>query len=549
MPMLNFKTISSQFILITVATVVVLLAPFSLYFISKYRDARESANTEMSRQQEDNLKKQASATAQLIARISPTAVMSQDMFVLKQYANEVLQDSNTMQIRIDNVAGQPLLDQHNEHHTPLADSSWADSLTKTVAFDIITSKELLGVEQKVGSVTLKVTMAKLEYDRRLNEKEMKAKVAVITWGLGIFAVLLCLALSGGIFLALKVLLMKPLAQVTERVHDIAEGDGDLTQRLAFQKENEMGTMAQGIDSFLGKLQNLIRTMSERFGKLEGTLSVIGDGSEQMVKAAETMGKKSESAAKGAGDVSREVTQVTAHLGTLQSQIQAISTSMNEFNSSIAEVSRSAAIESKKSQEADALTEVAQNSVTGLSEMVQSITKILDTIRGISNQTRLLALNATIEAASAGEAGKGFAVVASEVKDLAKRTADSTEGIQKLIQTIEAQMSDAVNAITVVRSQVREMKEASLNVSASMQEQAVTMQDVTSRITEANHLTSTANAAMIRSDNLIHSVTQNIAELDQAVQTVETEVRRSRQGITDANGISHEVKSMIGKFKT
>jgi methyl-accepting chemotaxis protein len=182
-------------------------------------------------------------------------------------------------------------------------------------------------------------------------------------------------------------------------------------------------------------------------------------------------------------------------------------------------------------------------------MVQSITDILGTIRSISNQTRLLALNATIEAASAGEAGKGFAVVASEVKELAKRTAESTEGIQNLVSTIQSQMDGAVAAIQSVRVQVREMKDASLTVSASMEEQAATLQTVTSRITEANNLTATVNQALTRSDALIHSVTQNIDELDKSVRTVESEIGGARNGIQQATQVSAEVKNLIGKFKT
>jgi methyl-accepting chemotaxis protein len=545
--MLSFKTISSQFILITVLTVVVLQTPFSLYFISKYREARESGNQEMVAQQKKSIEEQAKAMTLFIAHISPNAMMSQDLFSMKLFADEALRDSNVVQVILKNGAGESILDQHNALHTHLLDSSWADTTIVTFSSDIITSKDM--GEIKVGTITIKTSVAAMEWKRKQQTQDLQAKIRTISWSLGIFAVLLCVALSVGIFLALRYLLMRPLAQVTLQIHDIAEGDGDLTQRLAFQKDNEMGTLASGVDLFLGKLQNLIHSMSERFGTLDKNLGAVGSGSDKMVNAATLMGQKSQAAAKNVSAVNQEVANVVKNMDNLKGQIQGISTSMTEFNLAVAEVSKAAAMESQKSQEADSQTETAAKMVSGLNEMVQSITDILGTIRSISNQTRLLALNATIEAASAGEAGKGFAVVASEVKELAKRTAESTEGIQNLVSTIQSQMDGAVAAIQSVRVQVREMKDASLTVSASMEEQAATLQTVTSRITEANNLTATVNQALTRSDALIHSVTQNIDELDKSVRTVESEIGGARNGIQQATQVSAEVKNLIGKFKT
>ena len=106
------------------------------------------------------------------------------------------------------------------------------------------------------------------------------------------------------------------------------------------------------------------------------------------------------------------------------------------------------------------------------------------ITSIAVQTNLLALNATIEAARAGEAGKGFAVVANEVKELARRTARSSEKIGQNISAIQGDTQEAVVAIGEITSVIGEINDIQTVVAASVDEQAATTNEIARSVSDA-----------------------------------------------------------------
>ncbi|WP_440058892.1 methyl-accepting chemotaxis protein [Pseudomonas fragariae (ex Marin et al. 2024)] len=195
--------------------------------------------------------------------------------------------------------------------------------------------------------------------------------------------------------------------------------------------------------------------------LKGTVQQIAEASNQLACAAEELTAVTEDSARG--------------LVRQNDEIQQAATAVNEMTAAVEEVARNAVSTSQiSSQTADDASNgqkqvqqamTAINTVTeditdstkrveALAGQIHDITKVLDVIRGIAEQTNLLALNAAIEAARAGEQGRGFAVVADEVRALAHRTQTSTGEIEAMITRVRSGADEAVQAMGKSQNLVR-----------------------------------------------------------------------------------------------
>ena len=267
---------------------------------------------------------------------------------------------------------------------------------------------------------------------------------------------------------------RPLRVQLELLKQMSDGQGDLTQRLVKETNDEVGELSDNFNKFVEHLKDLVVNLSNSFQAMNASIryfNTIG----QVITSNATSQREN-----------------TAHM---LSEIEMLS----ENERRISENSQQAedlALESEQS--ANRGLKVVEETIGGMEQVastviqggdtLQVLKKSVDTIGGIvvsindiAEQTNLLALNAAIEAARAGEHGRGFAVVADEVRALANRTGSATEQIRTLIEDLQTNMSSLIDVFSGGIDQVKLGVESANQAGDSLKEIVSRSQSAASKV--------------------------------------------------------------------
>ncbi|MEE4669410.1 methyl-accepting chemotaxis protein [Pseudomonas alliivorans] len=294
----------------------------------------------------------------------------------------------------------------------------------------------------------------------------------------------------GIFIAVGVTTTLLLAWLYTRSLTGPIGDSlKIAERIAANDLSKNITV-EGSD----EAAKLIAALATMQTNLRSALTLIGDSSTQLAATSEEMHAVTE-------DASRTILRQS-------NEIEMAATAVNEMSAAVEEVASNAASASQVTSQSSTAAmagraqvdetvsainlmvskvQVTSTEVQGLAVMATDISKVLDVIRAIAEQTNLLALNAAIEAARAGEAGRGFAVVADEVRALAHRTQQSTREIEQMVSSIQSGTGNAVTAMEQTSFQAQK----TLDMANGAGKALLDITDSISQINERNLMIATA----------------------------------------------------------
>lgn len=294
------------------------------------------------------------------------------------------------------------------------------------------------------------------------------------------------------------ILFRPLNNVSQALAQIANGSGDLTQRIHVENKDEVGELANNFNTFVESLQQLIQHIRQQSQQLT-------EGSEQSTNRANNSVKELNLQQQEITMVATAVTEMASATREIASHAEQTAEAAQNSSSST-QKGHSLVIETKASI-SNLANEVNEAStvISELQQHSQEINTVLATIQGIAEQTNLLALNAAIEAARAGEQGRGFAVVADEVRVLSQRTHTSTEEIKSTIDILQQTTSRAVNLMQssseLANSSVEDADRATF-----------ALEEISSSVTLISDMATQIATAAEEQTHVTGEITQNITSI-------------------------------------
>lgn len=359
---------------------------------------------------------------------------------------------------------------------------------------------------------------------------MQNNATILNLVLGVLAVVIGLFISS--FIARGI--AKPIKHAAGAMQGIAEGDGDLTQRLQVNGKDEVAELCHGFNLFAEKVHALV--------------SDVADSTTYLSTAA--------------GKMSAVTVELDSSIQQQRSEIDQVATAMNEMTATVQEVARSAseaahsaATANEQSLDGQSVVEKNISAIQSLASEVENaaevintlesdserIGSVLDVIRGIAEQTNLLALNAAIEAARAGEQGRGFAVVADEVRTLASRTQASTEEIQQMIESLQKGSRNAV----AVMQQGREQAEVSVGHASQA---GVSLNTITGAISSINDMNTQIASAAEEQSAVAEEINRNIVNINDMAGMISDGSQQTSEAGNELEVQASKLQAIVSRFR-
>jgi len=311
--------------------------------------------------------------------------------------------------------------------------------------------------------------------------------------------------------------------------------GDLRERVNISTQDELGDMARAFNHMMDNFQDIVSSVGLSTQQLSGAINQMSDITESTITGVTQQRSETEQSAAGMNQMAASAQQ-TAHIAEQANEATRNAHSQTENGLRIVEEA------SLSINELASEVEGASSVINALEDHTAKIESILDVIGGISAQTNLLALNAAIEAARAGEQGRGFAVVADEVRQLAQRSAESTQQIQEMIHELQSRSKVAVDVMDTSRTKAEATVERANEAGESFRTIAESMQEISS-------LNAQIMAAADEQSGVANEMSQNLISISNISEETEKGTGLIRDSSRELQQSAQNLERLIKQFQT
>lgn len=383
---------------------------------------------------------------------------------------------------------------------------------------------------------------------------------------------------------------KPVKETAGTLHDISEGEGDLTVRFQISGKDEISDMRKFFNHFMDTLHRMIakiKAETEKMAGLSKELNVRTSGiNEEITNISSSVSDLNFTAEEQSASVTETastVEQIAKNIEGLANQIESQSAVVTESSAAIEQmVSNINSISGNLDKASNEFQNLKTASLSGklsiqnvfdlvnnVSGQSENLLETNEVINSIASQTNLLAMNAAIEAAHAGEAGKGFSVVADEIRKLAEDSASQSRIIAEELESIVSDIKSIVDATSqaegsfdTVVSRVNDSTSLIEQISLAMREQAEgskqvlealeNMQKITIEIRDGSTEMNEGTGIIIKEMSRLAEIAQKVQDSSRDIANAVEQISSSISGITDDSKLTEksvgDLQALAGKFK-
>ncbi len=386
-------------------------------------------------------------------------------------------------------------------------------------------------------------------------------------------------------------IVRNLKLVSDKLHEIASGEGDLTMEIPITSNDELGDLTGNFNAFVKKLHGIVVRIKGASGELANMKVVLGSSVDQTALSIKEISKSISNINERISSLSTMLSEATVVVNGIKSKVtklegmvedesSAVEESTAAIEEMVASLVRVGEVTRDKKETTDKLVDTAtaggeklqvtSEAVKKINATIDVISEMVSIINAISSQTNLLAMNAAIEAAHAGDAGKGFSVVSDEIRKLAENSSENVRGIEGVLTDIIGNTKTASEssietdaAFSEINREVNEVSSAFAEILSSttelvagsneIQNAMVMLKDNSVQVNEAS------NEMKIGADNLadsMNSADQVSSDVAASVGDITGKISEITSAMGDVNNLTGKLveatdllESELGRFKT